>query len=262
MSDYFYFSIQDFEYLLLIFVRVTMFIYTAPFFSTQNVPRRFKVGFGVFMAMLLYQYVVPHSVVRYNTDIGYGLLVLKEAICGTIIGLCCNIVVMVTSLAGKVMDMEIGLSMVSFYDPVSRDQSGFTGTIFQYGFLVILLASNLHHYLINAFVQSFELIPVGHVYIEADSIYNTVLVFMRDYMEIAFKICLPVFCAMLLLNSVLGIMAKAAPQMHMFSIGMQLKVLVGLGVLFLTIYLLPVVADTMFTEMKRMMVMAVQIFYE
>lgn len=262
MNDQILFTIENLEYFLLIFVRITMFFYSAPFFSTNNVPRRFKAGLGFFMAMLLYQYVVPHSVVTYNTEIGYGILVLKEAICGVVMGLMTNAVVLITEFSGKIMDMEIGLSMVSFYDPVTRNQSGFTGTIFRYGFLLIMLVSNMHHYLIRAFVESYQLIPVGNIIVSADGLFNTLTTFMYDYMVIGFKLCLPIFCSMLLLNSILGIMAKAVPQMHMFSIGMQLKVLIGLVVLFMSIYLLPVIANDIFEQMKRMMVLAVKIFYE
>ena len=56
----------------------------------------------------------------------------------------------------------------------------------------------------------------------------------------------------MVLNCVLGIMAKVAPQMNMFSVGMQLKVLVGFIVLFLTVFLLPSVADYIFSEIKTM----------
>ena len=260
MIDY-SFSVQDLEYFLLIFTRVTMFMYTAPFFSINNVPRRFKAGLGIFLAMLLYQYVVPHSVVEYSTVWDYAIIVFKEAACGTIIGLMTNLIAMVTIFAGRIMDMEIGLSMVSFFDPVSRQQTGFTGTIFQYAFLLIMLITNMHHYLIRAFVEAFELIPIGNVIVHEDKLYQMTLTFLADYMQIGFKICLPIFCSMLLLNAVLGIMAKAAPQMHMFSIGMQLKILVGLAVLLLTIYLIPSVAEVIFTEMKRMMVSSVGVFY-
>ena len=255
------FSVQDLEYFLLIFTRVTLFIYSAPFFSIGNVPRRFKAGLGIFLAMLLYQFVVPHSVVEYDTVLSYAIIVFKEATCGVLMGLMCNIIVLVTNFAGKVMDMETGLSMMQFFDPGSRQQTGFTGTIFNYSFLLIMMCTNLHHYLIRAFIESYQLIPVGHVIIREDKLYMAVLTILYNYMQLGLKICLPIFCAMLLLNAILGIMAKAAPQMHMFSIGMQLKILTGLGVLLLTMYLMPGVADAIFVEMKKMMVTAVGVFY-
>jgi flagellar biosynthetic protein FliR len=57
---------------------------------------------------------------------------------------------------------------------------------------------------------------------------------------------------------VLGILAKVAPQMNMFAIGIQIKMLVGLGVMFLTVRMLPYAADFIYTEMKTMMVSFVE----
>ena len=59
---------------------------------------------------------------------------------------------------------------------------------------------------------------------------------------------------MLLLNAVLGIMAKVSPQMNMFAVGMQMKVFTGLLILFLTVKLLPSVGNFIFLEMKKLMV--------
>jgi flagellar biosynthetic protein FliR len=47
-------------------------------------------------------------------------------------------------------------------------------------------------------------------------------------------------------------MAKVAPQMNMFAIGVQLKMLVGMTVMFLTIFMLPNIADFIYSEMKTM----------
>ena len=51
------------------------------------------------------------------------------------------------------------------------------------------------------------------------------------------------------MNCILGIMAKIAPQMNMFVVGMQLKVFVGLVLLFLTMQLFAGAADFLFDEM-------------
>ena len=66
----------------------------------------------------------------------------------------------------------------------------------------------------------------------------------------------------MILNCVLGIMAKVSPQMNMFAVGMQLKVLAGLIILFLTIELFINVSDFIFDEMKRTMVSIIKGMYE
>ena len=75
---------------------------------------------------------------------------------------------------------------------------------------------------------------------------------MGDSFIIGFRIFLPFFACIMVLNCVLGIMARVAPQMNMFSIGMQLKILVGFVVLYLIVFLLPNVANYIFDEIKTM----------
>ena len=83
------------------------------------------------------------------------------------------------------------------------------------------------------------------------------VMFITDLFIIAFRITLPVFACIMILNCILGVMAKVAPQMNMFSVGIQIKVLVGFAVMFLTIFLLPDIANFIFTEMKNMLQLTV-----
>ena len=85
--------------------------------------------------------------------------------------------------------------------------------------------------------------------------------YMTDLMVIGFRIVLPVFACSMILSCILGIMAKVAPQMNMFAVGMQIKVLIGLGIMFLTIVLLPDISSFIFTEMKRMIVSMIEGMY-
>ena len=60
--------------------------------------------------------------------------------------------------------------------------------------------------------------------------YSTVVGFLGQYIILGFRIALPVFAAMLLVNIIMGVLAKAAPQMSMFAVGIQIKLFVGLAV--------------------------------
>ena len=143
--------------------------------------------------------------------------------------------------------------MANLMDPTTREMSSMTGVIYQYAVTLILMISGMHRYLLQALTETFILIPVNGSVLHTDKLMETMLLFLKDYITIGFRICLPVFAVMLLLNAVLGIMAKVAPQMNMFAVGLQLKVLVGLCVLFVTVGMLPSIADFIYTEMKTMM---------
>jgi len=252
------FTYENLEFFLLIFVRISCFIYTAPFFSTQNVPRRVKAGFSIFVAFLLYQVMPNHEVPDYNSVLGYSVIILKEACAGLLIGLGAGICNSIVSFAGKIADMEVGLSMMQLMDPLTRDSSGFMGTFYQYTVTLIMLITNFHHYLLSALVDTFTLIPIGTATFSSEKLLTAMVQFLSDYMIISFRICLPIVASMLLLNCILGILAKTAPQINMFSVGIQLKVLGGLTILLLTIGVLPSASEYIFKEMKTMITVMVE----
>lgn len=251
MIDY-TFSYEDLEFFLLVFVRISCFVFSAPFFSTSNTPRRVKAGLSIFIAFLLYQVITPHTVPEYNTVLGYSTLILKEAAAGVLLGLGANICNSIVQFAGKIADMDIGLSMMQLMDPINNTSSGFMGTFYQYTVVLIMLITNFHHYLIRALVETYTLIPIGTAHFSSEKLLTTLIQFMGDYVIISFRICLPIVASMLLLNCILGILAKTAPQVNMFSVGIQIKILLGLCILLITIGVLPNASEYIFKEMKIM----------
>ena len=251
MIDY-SFSIYDLEYFLLILVRVSCFVYVAPFFSMKNTPANVRVAISFFTSLLLYQALTPAEAVTYSSLAGYTVIVLKEALVGLLIGLAANICTSIVNFAGSIADMETGLSMVTLMDPTSRESTSITGALYQYVLMLMMIATGMYRYLFGALADTFILIPVNGAVLRADSLVDSMLEFLSDYVIIGFRIVLPIFCSILLLNAVLGVLAKVAPQMNMFAVGIQLKVLVGLSVLFLTAGMLPGIGDFVFDEMKRM----------
>ena len=246
------FSVYDLEYFLLILTRVSCFVFVAPFFSMRNTPARVRVGISFFTSLLLYQALSPAEGVMYSTLTEYALIVMKEAVVGLLIGFAASICTSIVNFAGSIADMEIGLSMVTLMDPTTRNNTSITGVMYQYVLMMMMIATGMYRYLFMALADTYNLIPVNGAVLRAESLLNSMVEFLGDYVIIGFRIVLPVFCAILLLNAVLGILAKVSPQMNMFAVGIQLKILVGLSVIFFTAGMLPGMADFIFGEMKRM----------
>ena len=252
MLDY-TFSYADIEYFLLILVRVASFIFIAPFFSMTNTPGRVRAGLSIFIALLLYQ-AVPRQTITYDTQIQYFIIVLKEVLTGILIGFAANLCSTVVSFAGHIADMEMGLSMANLMDPTTRESSTISGVYYNYMVLLILMISGLHRYLIRALAETYILIPVNGAVIQSDALLASLIEFMGNYIIIGFRICLPTVAVMIILNAVLGVLAKVSPQLNMFAVGIQMKVMVGLCILFLSTAMLPGAADFIYEQMKHMMV--------
>lgn len=248
------FTLQGFEVFLLILVRITAFIYVAPFFSLRNVPQKVKVGFSLFFSLILFQ-IVPGQI-QYDSVFQFAALIISELMVGLIIGLFTNICYYILNFAGSMMDMDIGFSMVNQLDPATNIQSTITTNYYSYIVMLMLLVTRLYQYLVRAVADTFKLIPLGTATFRPD-LYLIMVKFIKEYFIIGFRIVLPVFAGILIVNSMLAILVKIAPQMNMFVIGIQLKILVGLFILFLLVGFIPTVSEFIFDEMIGMMKIAI-----
>lgn len=252
------FPVQELEYFLLVFARIATFVFAAPFFSQRGVPNTVKIGLSVFIAYVMYTFIQPHVYPEYSSVFGYSVIVVKEVAVGLFLGAGAQLCTSIVLFAGRIIDMEIGLSMANVFDPTTNQQSSITGLLLQYGITLILYITGLHRYLLKALMETFTLIPINGAVFHTDELLVTVIAFLNDYIIIGFRICLPVFACMLLMNIVLGLLAKLAPQLNMFSVGIQLKLLAGLSVLFLTIGMLPNICSFIAKQMQQVMVAVVE----
>ncbi len=251
MIDY-SFSYGDLEVFLLILTRITSFIFVCPFFGGRQTPNLVKVGFGIMLSILVYG-AVPFYPPSYNTIIGYTVIVLKEVITGFLIGYAVQLSEMIVNFAGQIVDMQIGLSMVNLFDPATNQQVTITGSLYSQVLTVALLLSGMYRFILSAMVDTFTLIPINGAVIHADRMLNSVVLFLRDYIVIGFRISLPIFIITFITNAILGILAKVSPQMNMFSVGIQIKIVIGLIVMLITVSMLGDASNFIFINIKELM---------
>lgn len=244
-------TVENVEFYLLILVRMSGFIFTAPLFSLSSVPRQVKAAITVFLTMIVGS-VIPYEPLAYSTVVGLATLVAKEFFVGILIGFMASICTKIITFSGQLLDMEIGFSMATVFDPVNGMQVSVSGNMLNYFVMLILLVTNLHYYLIRAIVSTYTLIPIGKAQF-LPKLYEVMLKFMADFFIIGFRIVLPVFASILVVNVVLAILAKVAPSMNMFVVGFQLKIIVGLFVFVILVTMLPSICNFIVSEMKTML---------
>ena len=91
---------------------------------------------------------------------------------------------------------------------------------------------------------------MGHVNINYGFLFTEVLGFIAQYFSIGFRIAMPIFLSTIILNVILGVISKSSPQMNMFAIGMQLKVLGGLLMLSIVTMYIPSIANMLIEKMN------------
>ena len=117
---------------------------------------------------------------------------------------------------------------------------------------MLIFYSNLHYYILKAVVRSFEVIPLGSFKVNIPFMYTQVLGFVVEFFIIGFRIAMPIFIAATILNIILGVMTKSSPQMNMFAIGIQMKIILGMMTLAIMIMFIPNITNYLMEKMDGM----------
>ncbi|HHV17143.1 MAG TPA: flagellar type III secretion system protein FliR [Gelria sp.] len=219
------------EGFLLVMSRLSGLFLSAPILSSRMIPVRVKVLTIIGLAGLM-AYFIPITYARELDTPGLFIAALAvEIFIGYVIGFVAYMVFAAIQLAGQVMDMQMGFAIVNVVDPQSGTQIPLMGNLTQTIALLLYLAIDGHHYLFEALIQSYKIIPV--LGLSLNAAFHTLIVELSVYMfVIAVKIAAPIIIAVMTADIAMGFIARTVPQMNVFIVGLPLKILVGLGTLF------------------------------
>ena len=230
---------------------MTGFIMFSPIFGRRNVPNIAKAAMAFMFAVVM---IMPMErdpeLERYTANaVVFMLLLVKELVFGYIIGLIINIYFAVISMGGEITDMQMGLSMSQMYDPGSNIQMPLMGSFFNVAFMLIFFITNSHTTLIELIRISFDISPVTSFGFNTNIGIYIMNLFAHIFV-LSMKIAFPIIAVELVTETGIGIIMRAVPQIHVFVVGIQLKIFVGL---FIMIAMCPVIAwffDGMLREMN------------
>ncbi len=250
MVDFFAALVTDWDYFLLLFLRVSGLIFSSPIFGRQNIPMVAKIGYCACIAALFYISIPQLVPLNYNDDIFiYILLCIKELLFGLILGYVLNLFITLTSFtAGQMIDMQMGFGMVNVFDVQSNLQVPVTGNLLNIITLLVFFAVDGHHRLIEMMYTSVQKVPVGGVQISAQIGWVAVELFIQAFI-LAIIVAMPIVASGLLGEVCFGVLMRVVPQMNAFSIGIPIKVVLGFMVLVAMMPIYVVFTNTIFASM-------------
>lgn len=219
--------------LLLIFARVSAFFIVIPLFSYRTIPSQLKIAMAFILSWMMYY---TFSVEAFTINGQYILLVLKEVIIGIAIGLIAYIIFSAVQIAGGFIDFQMGFAMANIVDPQTGVSTPLTGQFFNFLILLLLLAINGHHLLLDGIFYSYQFLPMNELF-PAFGDENTVEFIMKLFaavFAIAFQMSAPIIATLFLVTLALGIVGKTVPQLNIFVVGFPIKIAVGFIVMIIT----------------------------
>lgn len=213
--------------LFLIFLRITSFFIITTVFFPKGTPMALKAIFSLIFSFALLGGINYSSIEGITSNYYLIIYIFFEVTNGLILGLISNIAFGVLLMAGSLIDVHIGLSMLNTIDPNSETSTTITGNLLHYVALVIFFIINGHHMLIKSLIESFILLPIGKGLFYGDTM-MTMIEIIANYFVIGLKIAIPIVLIILLADVCMGLISRAVPQINVMILGMPVKMLIGI----------------------------------
>ena len=223
---------------LMVITRVSAFIAFYPLFSQKQLPSLVKAGMAC--ALSIFWTIQLHNsdafsieLTRLHSSNMYGILMIaREATIGVIMAIAMGAFFWPAKIAGSYVGQEMGLSMASISDPGSQDSSTLLSRIFETLAILLFFALNIHHFVILVINHSFAYSSGLHHPTRLPT--EQYLVLLTSTNDRGLLIVAPLLIGALLVTLAVVFLTRAAPTLNLFSIGMPIRV--GLGIFCLLIF--------------------------
>ena len=217
---------------LLASCRAAGVIFFNPIFGRGSVPNVLKIGLSLVLAMYSVYQIGNTQVIDYSIIEFVGAMLQGFAI-GLLIGFIMQFFLSAFQISGELIDMQIGLSMASMYDPSTKANITWTGNMFGAMYVLLFFVSDCHIALFNVVIKSYQVIPVGLGTI--DPHVGVFFVELISYIFLyALQVAMPIVVVELIAEFAVGIMMRLVPNISVFVINLQLKIIIGM-IIILTI---------------------------
>ena len=223
------------ELTLFLFVtaRMSGFILFNPILGRTNITASFRTGMVLVLSIFVTS-VSEQQPADPSNMVEFMVLMLLEIAIGFLLGIAVNFFFYIPSLAGSMIDTQMGMTMNQMYDPGASANLSVTGQLLNTLMLLLFFAGGGHLTLLRLFITSEQIVPYGQVSIGLPA-YHLLLELFVECTVLGVKLCMPILVAELISQVGMGVLMKVIPQINVFAINIELKVIVGLALLLVLI---------------------------
>ncbi len=225
-------NVEDIYPGLLIFLRATGLFLIMPVFSGSMIPGPVRIAISAILAYLLAPIFGNFGGLPGHWFI-VVLQVVHEVLTGLLMGFAVRFLLYALEMAGEIIAVQIGLSLSSNIDPVTRNQATPPNTMLLSLGTILFLVTGAYQFCLVAFARSFEIFPPSAIF-EPQSI-NTVIASSGRIFLLAVQISAPLLAISFLVNMSFSVLGRAAPSLNVFMLSFPVQILAGLTVFSMTL---------------------------
>ena len=223
------FDWNAFTLFLYIVMRMSGFFLFHPVFARTGIPSTFRAGLVGLMSINVLLANGGGAEVP-ETVFALGLRLFMELLIGYVLSTIMRFFLYIAEQGGEIVDTQMGMSMARNYDPTTNSSSTVMANILNLLMLVLFVIANGHITLLRMILTSGEIVPFGAVAVSPNAMLRCLELFTECAL-LALKLALPVLGAELMGQVGMGILMKVIPQINVFAINIELKVIIGLAMM-------------------------------
>ncbi|MDE3179657.1 MAG: flagellar biosynthetic protein FliR [Acidobacteriota bacterium] len=217
---------------VLIATRVGMLMVFAPFFGSTAIPMPVKAGLTVAVTAVLLPLI--HSVPAVTTLFGWVQMIGGEALVGLAIGLVMAFAFEGIEMAGTVAGFQLGYSMETSIDPTTQAASPVLAVFYQMLALLFFLQLGMHRWMLLSLSKSYSYLPIGAAGLSKAGMLRLMQA-SGSIFVIGIELAAPILLATVLTDLSLGFINKASPQFPVVFTSISIKILVGIGLIVISL---------------------------
>jgi len=217
---------------ILLFFRFGALFMAVPIFSHKNIPMTIKAAMAFFFTILFYPSMPP--LVIEITMPSIILAILSELLFGLAIGIILLLAYNTITFAGGQISFMMGFSMASAIDPQSGVSMPIISQFLSLIGLMILLALDIHHWILLFIDGSLSAIPLGG-FVMTEDLFNYTIKATSNMFMVGFMMAFPIIAITFLQDVIFGMLMKTMPQFNLLVIGFPIKIMFAFMVLIATL---------------------------
>jgi len=213
---------------MLLFFRFASLFMATPIFSHQSIPINVKASMAFLFTIVFYSSMPPLAIPINLASI--VVAILSEMLFGLAIGIVLQIAYNIITFAGGLISFMMGFSMASAIDPQSGVSMPIVSQFLSLMGLMILFATNLHHWLLLFIDESLVKVPLGG-FLVTQNLFDYIIMATANMFKVGFMIAFPITALSWLADIIFGMLMKTMPQFNLLVIGFPIKITVAFSVL-------------------------------
>jgi flagellar biosynthetic protein FliR len=217
---------------ILLFTRFSALFMAVPIFSHANIPMSAKAAMAFFFTIFFFGALPPLQIPLDGMSL--TVAILGEMLFGLTVGIILQLAYHVITFAGGQISFMMGFSLASAIDPQSGVSMPIIGQFLALVSLMVLLALDLHHWILLLASDSIASVPLGGFMLTPE-LFRYIMHATLNMFVVGFMIAFPITALSMLADVIFGMLMKTMPQFNLLVIGMPIKIGVAFLVLMVTL---------------------------